>query len=302
MLYQQIASNKRKTYLVFAVFFAILGLIGWVIGTLWWNNAELGIGMAVIVTLFYAIIMYFQSTSVVMQMNHAQKITSVDQAPELWHIVEDLALVAHVPQPDIYIVDDPSPNAFATGRDPQHAAVAVTRGLYQLMDREELEGVLGHEISHIRNYDIRVSTIAVALSSAIVYLSSLLSNMYRWGWLFGDRSDDRDDNKSNIVQLVLWIVGLLFAILGPIIATIVQLAISRNREYLADAAGVELTRNPQGLISALRKLQTNTQPMQQVDESSAALYISDPLKKHAFAHLFDTHPPLEDRIARLQKM
>lgn len=302
MLYQQIASNKRKTYLVFAVFFAILGLIGWVIGTLWWNNAELGIGMAVIVTLFYAIIMYFQSTSVVMQMNHAQKITSVDQAPELWHIVEDLALVAHVPQPDIYIVDDPSPNAFATGRDPQHAAVAVTRGLYQLMDREELEGVLGHEISHIRNYDIRVSTIAVALSSAIVYLSSLLSNMYRWGWLFGDRSDDRDDNKSNILQLVLWIVGLLFAILGPIIATIVQLAISRNREYLADAAGVELTRNPQGLISALRKLQTNTQPMQQVDESSAALYISDPLKKHAFANLFDTHPPLEDRIARLQKM
>ncbi|MBA1435206.1 zinc metalloprotease HtpX [Bombilactobacillus bombi] len=304
MLYQQIAQNKRKTYLVFAVFFAILGLIGWVIGDLFFDNALSGIIIALVITLFYTFLIYFQSTSVVMQMNHAQPITSVEQAPDLWHIVEDLAMVANVPQPDIYIIDDPSPNAFATGRDPQHSAVAVTSGLYQIMDREELEGVLAHEISHIRNYDIRVSTISVALSSAIIFISSMLGNMYRWGWLFGS-SNDRDDSRENgnIAQIVLYVVGLLFAILGPIIATIVRLAISRNREYLADASGVELTRNPQGLINALKKLQQVTQPMQHVDDASAALYISDPKKsKHSFAQLFDTHPPLDERIQRLEHM
>lgn len=305
MLYQQIARNKRKTYVVFAIFFALLGLIGWVIGKLFFNNALSGIVIALAITLFYAFTIYFQSTSVVMQMNRAQPIKNVEQAPDLWHIVEDLSLVAHVPQPDIYIIDDPSPNAFATGRDPQHAAVAVTSGLYQLMDREELEGVLGHEISHIRNYDIRVSTISVALSSAIIFISSMLGNMYRWGWLFGGGGDnDRDNSRNgNILQIVLYIVGLLFAIIGPIIATIVRLAISRNREYLADASGVELTRNPQGLINALKKLEQVTQPMQHVDDASAALYITDPQKgKHSLQQLFDTHPPLADRIQRLERM
>ncbi|NVY96267.1 zinc metalloprotease HtpX [Lactobacillus sp. DCY120] len=302
MLYQQIARNKRKTYLVFAVFFALLGTIGGVIGQLWFQSAISGVVMALVITIFYALGTYFQSTSLVMQMNHAQAIKSSDQAPQLWHIVEDLSLVAHVPQPDLYIIDDPSPNAFATGRDPEHAAVAVTSGLYEMMDRSELEGVLGHELSHIRNYDIRVSTIALALSSAIVFISSMLGNMARWGWLFGGDRNDRDGDRNGVLQLVLFIVGLLFSILGPIIATIVQLAISRNREYLADASSVELTRNPQGLIDALQKLMTFEQPMKNVDEASAALYISDPLKKRSGAHLFDTHPPLADRIARLEKM
>lgn len=305
MLYQQIARNKRKTYVVFAVFFALLGLIGWVIGKLFFNNALSGIIIALVITIFYAFTIYFQSTSVVMQMNHAQPIKNVEQAPDLWHIVEDLSLVAHVPQPDIYIINDSSPNAFATGRDPKHAAVAVTSGLYQLMDREELEGVLGHEISHIRNYDIRVSTISVALSSAIIFISSILGNMYRWGWLFGGSGDNNNDDSrnGNVLQIILYIVGLLFAIIGPIIATIVRLAISRNREYLADASGVELTRNPQGLINALKKLEQVTQPMQHVDDASASLYITDPKKnKHSLQHLFDTHPPLVERIQRLEQM
>lgn len=305
MLYQQIAQNKRKTYLVFAIFFVILGLIGWVIGDLFFNSAISGVVIALVITIFYAVMIYFQSTSVVMQMNHAQPIKSVEQAPDLWHIVEDLAMVAKVPRPDIYIIDDPSPNAFATGRDPEHSAVAVTSGLYQIMDREELEGVLGHEISHIRNYDIRVSTISVALSSAIIFISSMLGNMYRWGWLFGSNNDRNDsrENNNNIIQIVLYIVGLLFAVLGPIIATIVRLAISRNREYLADASGVELTRNPQGLINALHKLEQASHPMQHVDDASAALYINDPQKgHHSVERLFDTHPPLADRIRRLEHM
>lgn len=304
MLYQQITQNKRRTYLVLALFFLILGLIGGVVGQLFWHSFQVGIIGALVIAVVYALGAYFQSTELVMKMNHAQPITNSDQAPDLWHIVEDLSLVAHIPQPDLYFVDDPSPNAFATGRDPNHSAVAVTSGLYQMMDREELEGVLAHELSHIRNYDIRVSTIALALSSAVVFLSSMLSNMYRWGWLFGSDRDDREDsNSNNLIQLVLWLVGLIFSIVGPLVASLIQLAISRNREYLADASGVELTRNPAGLISALRKLQQNEQPMHQVDEASAALYITNPLtKKHSLEHLFDTHPPLSERIARLEKI
>ncbi|UQS81870.1 zinc metalloprotease HtpX [Bombilactobacillus folatiphilus] len=304
MLYQQIARNKHKTYLIFIVFFLVLGVIGGIIGRLMFGNTLSGIIVALMITLFYALTTYFQSTSLVMKMNGAKPVTNSEQAPDLWHIVEDLSMVAHVPRPDIYFIDDPSPNAFATGRDPKHAAVAVTTGLYELMDREELEGVLAHELSHVRNYDIRVSTIAIALSSAIILISSILSNVYRWGAFFGgERDDDRNDSSNNVIQIILWLVGLIFAIFGPIIASLVQLAISRNREYLADASGVELTRNPQGLISALQKLQQSEQPLQHVDDASAALYIDNPVKKkHSMQHLFDTHPPLSDRIARLQKM
>jgi Zn-dependent protease with chaperone function len=234
-----------------------------------------------------------------MQMNGARKLNSAKDAPDLWHIVEDLSMVADIPLPDIYIIDDPSPNAFATGRDPQHSAVAVTSGLYKMMDREELEGVLAHEISHVRNYDIRVSTISVALSSAIILICSIIGNAYRW-WI-PMRDDDRDNNNSGVIRLVLWVVGLVFAIIGPLIASLVQMAISRNREYLADVSGAELTRNPQGLINALEKLEQSTKPMKRVDDASAALYIDDPTKKKHFSGLFDTHPPLDKRIEALKK-
>ncbi|WP_325063711.1 M48 family metalloprotease [Companilactobacillus bobalius] len=200
---------------------------------------------------------------------------------------------------EILLMKAPSPNAFATGRDPQHAAVAVTSGLYQMMNREELEGVLAHEISHVKNYDIRVSTISVALSSATILICSIIGNAYRW-WIPMDR-DDRDNNNSGAIRVVLWLVGLVFAILGPLIASLVQMAISRNREYLADVSGAELTRNPQGLINALEKLKESTKPMRRVDDASASLYIDDPTKKKHFSGLFDTHPPLDDRIAALKK-
>jgi len=299
MIYEQIDRNKRKTYLIFFVFFLILAALGSFIGAYFFDNIYSGIIIALVIAIVYTLITYFQSTSIVMQMNGARKLNSAEDAPDLWHIVEDLAMVADIPLPEIYIIDDPSPNAFATGRDPQHAAVAVTSGLYKMMDREELEGVLAHEISHVKNYDIRVSTISVALSSAIILICSIIGNAYRW-WI-PMNNDDRDNNNSGAVRIVLWLVGLIFAIIGPLIASLVQMAISRNREYLADVSGAELTRNPQGLINALEKLKESTKPMKRVDDASASLYIDDPTKKKHFSGLFDTHPPLDERIERLKK-
>lgn len=299
MIYEQIDRNKRKTYFIFFFFFLLLAALGSFIGAYFFDNIYSGIVIALAIAIVYTLITYFQSTSIVMQMNGAKKLESAKDAPDLWHIVEDLSMVADIPLPDIYIIDDPSPNAFATGRDPQHAAVAVTSGLYQMMNREELEGVLAHEISHVKNYDIRVSTISVALSSAIILICSIIGNAYRW-WIPMDR-DDRDNNNSGAIRVVLWLVGLVFAILGPLIASLVQMAISRNREYLADVSGAELTRNPQGLINALEKLKESTKPMRRVDDASASLYIDDPTKKKHFSGLFDTHPPLDDRIAALKK-
>ncbi|GEO48428.1 zinc metalloprotease HtpX [Companilactobacillus kimchii] len=299
MIYEQIDRNKRKTYFIFFFFFLLLAALGSFIGAYFFDNIYSGIVIALVIAIVYTLITYFQSTSIVMQMNGARKLESAKDAPDLWHIVEDLSMVADIPLPEIYIIDDPSPNAFATGRDPQHAAVAVTSGLYQMMNREELEGVLAHEISHVKNYDIRVSTISVALSSAIILICSIIGNAYRW-WIPMDR-DDRDNNNSGAIRVVLWLVGLVFAILGPLIASLVQMAISRNREYLADVSGAELTRNPQGLINALEKLKESTKPMRRVDDASASLYIDDPTKKKHFSGLFDTHPPLDDRIAALKK-
>lgn len=301
MIYQQIDRNKRKTYLIFTIFFIILAGLGSFIGEYFLDNIWGGIITALVIALIYTLITYFQSTSIVMQMNGAKKLQSESDAPELWHIVEDLSMVADIPLPDIYIIDDESPNAFATGRDPKHAAVAVTSGLYEMMNREELEGVLAHEISHVKNYDIRVSTIALALSSAIVLITYLIGNAYRF--VLPSFDDDDDNNNSNwvVVRLVLWVVGIIFMILGPLIASLVQLAISRNREYLADVSGAELTRNPQGLINALEKLKNSNEPMKKVDDASAALYIDDPKKKKRFSGLFDTHPPLDDRINELKK-
>jgi len=299
MIYEQIDRNKRKTYLIFFVFFLILAALGSFIGAYFFDNIYSGITIALVIAIVYTLITYFESTSIVMQMNGARKLNSAEDAPDLWHIVEDLSMVADIPLPDIYIIKDPSPNAFATGRDPKHAAVAVTSGLYDMMDREELEGVLAHEISHVKNYDIRVSTISVALSSAIILICSIIGNAYRW-WI-PMNNDDRDNNNSGAIRVVLWLVGLIFAIIGPLIASLVQMAISRNREYLADVSGAELTRNPQGLINALEKLKESTKPMKRVDDASASLYIDDPTKKKHFSGLFDTHPPLDDRIKALEK-
>ena len=243
--------------------------------------------------------MIFQSTEIVMSMNGAREVDE-QMAPDLYHVVEDMAMVAQIPMPRVFIIDDPALNAFATGSNPQNAAVAATSGLLAIMNREELEAVMGHEVSHIRNYDIRISTIAVALASAITMLSSMAGRMMWWGGAGRRRSDD--DRDGNGFEIIMLVVSLLAIVLAPLAATLVQLAISRQREFLADASSVELTRNPQGMINALSKLD-NSKPMSRpVDDASSALYINDPKKGGGFQKLFYTHPPISERIERLKHM
>ncbi|KRK34956.1 zinc metalloprotease HtpX [Levilactobacillus parabrevis] len=297
MLYDQIAMNKRRTGYVMFGFGLLVLLIGAALGYLFWSNWQSGAVIAAVVAGIYMLIMISQSTNVVMSMNHAREITDVSQAPELWHLIEDMAMVGKVPMPRVFIIDDPSPNAFATGNSPEKAAVAVTTGILQRLNREELEGVIGHEISHVRNYDIRLQTIALALSAAIGMLVNFASNWLWWGG--GRRRDDDRDSGGNVIVLV---ISIVLVVLAPLAASIAQMALSRNREYLADASSVELTRNPQGLINALRKID-DSEPMEAADPNSSALYIGDPLKnKHRLGDLFATHPPIADRIARLEKM
>ena len=298
MLFDQIASNKRRTWVLLVAFFALLALIGAAVGYLWLDSSFGGMAIAFIIGGIYAVSMIFQSTEIVMSMNGAREV-SEQEAPELYHVVQDMAMVAQIPMPRVFIVEDASPNAFATGSKPENAAVAATTGLLALMNREELEGVMGHEVSHIRNYDIRISTIAVALTSAVTMLSSMAGRMMWFGG-GGRRRNDRDNDNG--LGIVLMIVSLLALLLAPLAATLVQLAISRQREYLADASSVELTRNPKGMINALLKLD-NSQPMEHhVDDASAALYINDPKKKGGLQKLFYTHPPISDRIERLKNM
>ncbi|WP_148877694.1 zinc metalloprotease HtpX [Streptococcus sp. Marseille-P7375] len=298
MLFDQIASNKRRTWVLLVAFFALLALIGAAVGYLWLDSPFGGMAIAFIIGGIYAVSMIFQSTEIVMSMNGAREV-SEQEAPELYHVVQDMAMVAQIPMPRVYIIEDASPNAFATGSKPENAAVAATTGLLALMNREELEGVMGHEVSHIRNYDIRISTIAVALTSAVTMLSSMAGRMM---WFGGGSRRRNDRDNDNGLGIVLMIVSLLALFLAPLAATLVQLAISRQREYLADASSVELTRNPKGMINALLKLD-NSQPMEHhVDDASAALYINDPKKKGGLQKLFYTHPPISDRVERLKNM
>ncbi|EJF01973.1 zinc metalloprotease HtpX [Liquorilactobacillus mali] len=294
MLFQQIARNKRRTVYVMIAFFLLVILVGAAIGYVFFNSSVAGILMAAVIGIFYMFSMLARSTDIVMGMNNAVEVKQESDFPELWHIIEDMALVGKVPMPRVFTINDESPNAFATGRDPEHSAVAVTQGLLTRLNREELEGVIAHEISHIRNYDIRLQTTALALVAVISLLVNIGYNSFWWG---GGRKRNNENNGGWLV-LVLSVVIL---ILGPLAASLAQMALSRNREFLADASGVQLTRNPQGLISALEKI-SNSEPMQSADPSSSSLYISNPFKEGSWTHLFDTHPSTEERIKRLRKM
>ncbi|MGG6817788.1 UNVERIFIED_CONTAM: zinc metalloprotease HtpX [Streptococcus canis] len=300
MLYQQISRNKQRTVVLLIVFFILLALVGASAGYLLVDNYMMGLALALIIGAIYAVSMIFQSTSIVMNMNFAREVSEAE-APYFYHIVEDMALVAQIPMPRVFIIDDPSLNAFATGSSPKNAAVAATTGLLEVMNREELEGVIGHEVSHIRNYDIRISTIAVALASAITLISSIGGRAL---WYGGSRrrNSDGDSNSDNGLGIILLFLSLLSLILAPLVASLIQLAISRQREYLADASSVELTRNPQGMIKALEKLQSSQSVKYPVDDASAALYINEPRKKDGLSSLFSTHPPIEERIERLKHM
>ena len=299
MLYEQIASNKRKTWVLLIVFFLLLAIVGYAVGYLFMNSGFGGVTIAMILGFIYALTMIFQSTEIVMSMNGAREVDR-NEEPVLYHVVEDMAMVAQIPMPRVYVIDDAGLNAFATGSNPQNAAVAATSGLLEIMNREELEAVIGHEVSHIRNLDIRISTIAVALASAITLLSSMAGRMMWWGG--ASRSRRNSDRDSGGLEVIMLVISLLAIVLAPLAATLVQLAISRQREFLADASSVELTRNPQGMINALLKLE-NSQPMtHHVDDASSALYINDPQKRGFLKKLFYTHPPISERIERLKNM
>jgi protease htpX homolog len=284
-MYNAVSQNKRNTVLIMAVFVVIIGIIGVFIGMAM-DSYSLSV-IIFVCAMLYAWLQYFIAGKLAMAMTGAQEIEKKD-APELWRVVENLAITSGMPMPKVYIIDDPAPNAFATGRDPKHAIVGATTGLLEIMDKRELEAVMAHEMSHVRNYDIRVSMIAFGLVSAIGLFADLALRMM----FFGD--DDRD------VHPALYILGLVVVILAPILATITQLAVSRQREYLADASGVLLTRDTEGLASALEKLRQYGRPMQKQSSSTANLFMNNPLKPGFFSKLFSTHPPLEDRIAKLR--
>ena len=269
-----------------AVFVALIGVVGVVVGML---NDSYSLSVIILVmAAVYALIQYFAASKLAMAMTGAREIQRQD-APELWRVVENLSITSGVPMPKVYLIDDPAPNAFATGRDPQHAIVGATTGLLRIMDKRELEAVMAHEMSHVQNYDIRVSMIAFGLVSAIGLLADVALRMMFFG-----------DNRDRNVHPVVYLLGLAVVILAPILAAITQMAISRQREYLADASGALLTRDSEGLASALEKLKTYGQPMQKQTTSTANLFMSDPLKPGFFAKLFSTHPPLDERIARLR--
>ena len=297
MLYQQIASNKRKTLVVIVLYMALFVAVGIGIGYYALRSVVAGVIIALVAGGLYSMMMIANATNVVMQLNHAKEITDKNQAPMIWNIVTDMAMIAKVPMPRIFIIEDESPNAFATGSSPEKAAVAVTTGLLERLNREELEGVIAHEFGHIRNYDVRLQTIAIALGAVIAMLVQFGSRMMFWGGGSRDRDDDDNGGSANAIFMV---IGLIAMILGPFMSTILQLALSRNREYLADASAVEFTRNPYGLISALTKI-SEAPPMTEADKKSVALYISNPFGEEGDS-LFSTHPSTANRIKRLEKM
>lgn len=286
-MYSAISANKRNTVIIMAVFIGLIGAIGWVVSYLYGNDISIAYWV-VGVAAAYALVQYFVASKIALAMNGATEIEKKDN-PRLYRIVENLTIATGMPMPKVYIIEDPAPNAFATGRDPAHAVVAATTGILDVMSDRELEAVMAHEISHVRNYDIRVSMIAFGLVSAIGILSDVALRMF----FFSDR---REGNSNPVVM----IIGIVLIILAPIIAAMVQLAVSRQREYLADASGVMATRDSEGLASALEKLQQYGRPMQRQNTASAHLFFNNPLKAGFINKLFSTHPPLEDRIARLR--
>jgi heat shock protein HtpX len=287
-VYGAIAANKRNTVIIMAVFVGIVGAIGWALSYLSGSPslAPWIVGGAAV----YALIQYFAASKLAVAMTGAKEIQKSDN-PRLWRIVENLAITTGAPMPKVYVIDDPAPNAFATGRDPKHAIVAATTGIMDVMDDRELTAVMAHEMGHVQNYDIRVSMIAFGLVSAIGILSDIALRMMWFG------GGDRDNNNTNPIMLV---IGIVVIILAPVMAVLIQSAISRQREYLADATGALTTRDSEALASALEKLAQYGRPMQRQSQSTAHLFFSNPLKAGGFAKLFSTHPPLEDRIARLR--
>lgn len=286
-MYKQIAANKRNTVLIMVGFVFFIGLIGCAFAYAY-NNINIAIWF-ILISAIYATVQYFLSVPLAVAMTGAKEIQKSDD-PRLYNIVENLAITTGLPMPKVYIIDDPAPNAFATGRDPKHSVVAATTGLLQIMDNKELTAVMAHEMSHVKNYDIRVSMIVFGLVCLVGFVSDIGFRMI----FYGNRR--RNDENSPVGLIII----LITSILAPIAAALAQAAVSREREYLADMSAAHITRYPEGMISALKKLDTHAQPMHAQNVATEAMYINSPLKKGLFTKLFSTHPPIEKRIARLE--
>jgi len=299
-LYTHKSSNIRKTYLLFTLFFAVIIAIGFVFSQVYGDPSILYI--AIIFSCFMSLISYWYSDKIVLKMAGAVPV-SHESNRELYNVVENLSITAGLPIPKIYIVNEPALNAFATGRDPNHAVVCVTAGLLQKLNKTELEGVLAHELSHIGNRDILISTIAVVLVGFISILADIFLRSMFWG---GGRRSGRSGEGGGQAQLVIFLIGIALSILAPISATLIQLAISRKREFLADTSGALLTRYPEGLASALEKIGKDVLPMRAAKNTTSHLWIDDPFPGKSrtswFHKLFQTHPPIEERIKVLRNM
>lgn len=295
-LYSAVSSNRYKTWLIMGLFIVFITTLVYIIS----NVLDYGYSLALIafpVAILMSIGSYFYSDKIVLATSGAKEIKKEDN-PALFRIVENLCIGAGLPMPRIYIINDPSPNAFATGRDPKHAVVAVTSGLLEKLNKAELEGVISHELSHVKNLDIRL----MAIVAVLVGFVSILADMFLRSLWFGRRDSDRNSN----LQGILLIIGIILIILSPIVASLIQLAVSRKREFLADASGVLITRYPEGLASALEKLAKDKTPLRTASNATAHLFIENPFqeksKKEWFASLFNTHPPIEERIKILRSM
>lgn len=294
-MYKQIDSNKRKTVILITIFIVFVLFLGWFYGQIT-NTGYIGLGIAIIISLVMAIFSYFSGDKVALATAGAKKIEKKNN-PYVYRMVENLCITAGLPLPKVYIINDPNINAFATGRDPKHASIAITQGAIDKLENEELEAVIAHELSHIKNYDIRLMMVVIVLLGIIVLLADWLIR----GFLWGKADSDSRDKLGGI----LIIAGIILAILSPLIAQLIQLAVSRKREYLADADGALLTRYPQGLANALEKIKkTNQMPLKKANNATAHLYIANPFgqTKKFLVKAFSTHPPIEERIAKLRKM
>ncbi|MGH2597542.1 MAG: M48 family metallopeptidase [Actinomycetota bacterium] len=302
-MYEQIASNKRKTFLLLFVAFALLAAIGYAIGLIY-GTGWVGFGIAIALAIVLQLGAYFSGDKLVLASARARAVTP-EQEPRLHNVVEGLAIAAGIPKPTVYVVPEQAPNAFATGRNPEHSSIAVTQGLLDIMDRVELEGVIGHEMSHVVDRDILYGTIVATVIGAMVLISEFFMRSWLWGGFGGRRGND--NSGGGVVQLVVFAVGFALVILAPVFGQLIQLATSRNREYLADAQGAMLTRYPPGLISALKKIKDAPHAMRSANNATAHLWLDQPSRvpgqdTSRLERLFSTHPPIDERIRRLEEM
>jgi heat shock protein HtpX len=302
--YDQQSANRRESVVLVVVVVAILAALGFAIGYGTSGYAETGVAVtigAILLGLLLTAGSYFAGDQLVLASSGAKEVDS-QSAPQLMNVVQEMAIAAGVPMPKVYVIDDTAPNAFATGRDPNHASVAITTGLLQKLDREELQGVLGHELSHVRNFDIRFGLLVAVLVGSIALLADMFLRFTWWG---GGRRSSRDDRGGGGgLAALVFVLAIVLAIVAPIIARFVQLAVSRQREYLADASSVELTRNPHGLESALAKIASDQEVLEVANRATQHLYFTNPIKKFEArsSSMFSTHPPIVDRINRLRQL